>query len=226
MSAGERPYDNSGAGIYTNPFKINFQVQPMAKKLFFILAFGLCPAMSAWAEGDCHAGLAAVDARLASSQLGPTGAALKQMRDQAASMCNQGQDAMANQLLAMLSMSLPPSESEVAAANTADEDSKALLTNDFLAGEWCSMTGEERSQLVFNVDGTPCDLGLLYGLPARASIAQARRLGLHARVYIPYGEAYRPYALFQVRGKPWILWWLAKDLLLSLRTGRSLSPGR
>ncbi|MCP5167001.1 MAG: GNAT family N-acetyltransferase [Pseudomonadales bacterium] len=69
--------------------------------------------------------------------------------------------------------------------------------------------------------GTPCNLELLYGLPRRASIAQARKLGLDVRMYIPYGEAYRPYALSQVRRKPWILWWLARDLLVSLCARRS-----
>jgi CelD/BcsL family acetyltransferase involved in cellulose biosynthesis len=63
--------------------------------------------------------------------------------------------------------------------------------------------------------GTPCDLELLHGLPVRASIRQARELGLGIRIYVPYGEAYMPYALSQVRRKPRILWWLAKDLVAS-----------
>ena len=63
--------------------------------------------------------------------------------------------------------------------------------------------------------GTPCDLELLYGLPVRASIKQARELGLDVRIYVPYGEAYMPYALSQVRRKPRILGWLVKDLVAS-----------
>jgi CelD/BcsL family acetyltransferase involved in cellulose biosynthesis len=74
--------------------------------------------------------------------------------------------------------------------------------------------------------GTPCNLELLYGLPMRASIAQARKLGLDIRVYIPYGAAYRPYALSQVRRKPWILGWLVRDLVVSLRAERAPSPQR
>jgi len=64
--------------------------------------------------------------------------------------------------------------------------------------------------------GTPCDQELLYGLPTRTQIRQARELGLNVRMYIPYGEAYMPYALSKVRRKPLILWWLARDLVVSL----------
>lgn len=64
--------------------------------------------------------------------------------------------------------------------------------------------------------GTPCDVELLYGLPTRAVRKIADRLGVAVRVYVPYGEAYMPYALGQVRRKPRILLWLAKDLLASL----------
>jgi CelD/BcsL family acetyltransferase involved in cellulose biosynthesis len=63
--------------------------------------------------------------------------------------------------------------------------------------------------------GTSCNLELLYGLPMRESLKRARDLGLDVRVYLPYGEAYRPYALSQARRKPWLLWWLAKDLVAS-----------
>jgi proline dehydrogenase len=57
---------------------------------------------------------------------------------------------------------------------------------------------------------------LLYGLPMRASRKLAERIGVAVRVYVPYGEAYMPYALGQVRRKPRILWWLAKDFAASL----------
>jgi proline dehydrogenase len=63
--------------------------------------------------------------------------------------------------------------------------------------------------------GTPCGLELLYGLPMRKQIEQARKLGVGVRVYVPYGEAYMPYALSQVRRKPRILWWLLRDLVAS-----------
>jgi proline dehydrogenase len=64
--------------------------------------------------------------------------------------------------------------------------------------------------------GTPCDVELLHGLPIRSSILNARRLGVDVRMYVPYGEAYMPYALSQVRRKPYVVWWLAKDLVASL----------
>ena len=64
--------------------------------------------------------------------------------------------------------------------------------------------------------GTPCDLELLYGLPMREAIRCARDLGVRVRVYVPYGEAYMPYALSKARRKPQILWWLLKDMAVSM----------
>ncbi len=62
---------------------------------------------------------------------------------------------------------------------------------------------------------TPCDVELLYGLPMRGVRKLAERLSVSVRIYVPYGEAYMPYALGQIRRKPRILTWLAKDLLAS-----------
>lgn len=59
---------------------------------------------------------------------------------------------------------------------------------------------------------TPCTLELLYGLPVRDSIRQARALDLPVRVYVPYGTAYMPYAITQLRRHPGMALWLAKDL--------------
>jgi proline dehydrogenase len=64
--------------------------------------------------------------------------------------------------------------------------------------------------------GTPCDIELLYGLPMRGVRKLAEQLGVGIRVYVPYGEAYMPYALGQIRRKPRILGWLAKDFFASL----------
>ncbi len=129
----------------------------MNKSLTGVLAVAALAGLasgSAPAATTCKEKLAEVDARLAVADLGPTGAGLRQMRDQAATMCRQGEDAMALQILGLLDMSLPATQSERAIAAQADRESKAALTNEFLAGTWCSMTGEERSQLVFNVNGT------------------------------------------------------------------------
>ena len=60
--------------------------------------------------------------------------------------------------------------------------------------------------------GTPCGLELLYGLPMRASLRQAIALGLDVRVYVPYGHAYTPYALGQLRRRPRTALWIARDL--------------
>ncbi len=69
--------------------------------------------------------------------------------------------------------------------------------------------------------GTPCDLELLYGLPMQAAISQAHDLGVPVRAYVPYGEAYMPYALSQARRKPRIVWWLLKDMVVSMFARRN-----
>jgi CelD/BcsL family acetyltransferase involved in cellulose biosynthesis len=66
---------------------------------------------------------------------------------------------------------------------------------------------------------TPSTLELLYGLPMRGSLALAQRKGVTPAVYVPYGEAYAPYALSQALRKPRLLWWLARDIAAS-----ALSP--
>ena len=49
----------------------------------------------------------------------------------------------------------------------------------------------------------------------RRSIKQARELGIGVRVYVPYGAAYMPYALSQIRRQPRVLWWLVRDAVAS-----------
>lgn len=68
--------------------------------------------------------------------------------------------------------------------------------------------------------GTPCELELLYGLPTRAALAVARELGVKARVYVPFGTAWLPYALGQARRKPRVLFWVLRDALQGM-LGRS-----
>lgn len=63
--------------------------------------------------------------------------------------------------------------------------------------------------------GTPCELELLFGLPSNAVMRVADEMGVKVRLYVPYGEAYAPYALSQVRKKPQILWWIIRDTLIS-----------
>jgi len=63
--------------------------------------------------------------------------------------------------------------------------------------------------------GTPCELEQLYGL---------RRAEPPARVYIPYGHAWLPYALNNLRRRPRAAWWLARDLLLAAASARDRRP--
>jgi len=65
--------------------------------------------------------------------------------------------------------------------------------------------------------GTACELELLFGLPMRAQMALARKMGVPVRVYIPFGAAWLPYALEQLFKKPGTLWWLLKDGLAASR---------
>jgi proline dehydrogenase len=63
--------------------------------------------------------------------------------------------------------------------------------------------------------GTPCGLELLYGLPMKAAIRPANEIGAPVRVYVPYGKAWLPYRLKQIRKNPRILWWVMRDAILS-----------
>jgi proline dehydrogenase len=60
---------------------------------------------------------------------------------------------------------------------------------------------------------TPCGLELLLGLPARHMLKLACSVSAPVRFYVPYGHAWLPYALGQVKRNPRILYWIAKDLL-------------
>ncbi len=64
---------------------------------------------------------------------------------------------------------------------------------------------------VLQAAGTPCELELLFGLPSRAALTVSRRLAVPVRYYLPYGHAWLPYAIRQVRRDPRILWWLLRD---------------
>jgi proline dehydrogenase len=61
--------------------------------------------------------------------------------------------------------------------------------------------------------GTPCELQLLLGLPAAASLAAARDAEVGVRVYVPYGAAFLPYALRGAAQHPSIVFRLGADLL-------------
>ncbi len=61
------------------------------------------------------------------------------------------------------------------------------------------------------VTKTPTSLELLYGLPTRRQMALAKSLGVPVRIYVPYGEAYLPYCLGELKRNPRIAWWLLRD---------------
>ncbi|MBI1764945.1 MAG: proline dehydrogenase [Acidobacteria bacterium] len=66
---------------------------------------------------------------------------------------------------------------------------------------------------LLRASGTPCEIELLYGLPRKALLKVARALNVPVRLYVPYGEAWLPYRLSQVRRNPRVLWWVMRDAL-------------
>jgi proline dehydrogenase len=70
-----------------------------------------------------------------------------------------------------------------------------------------------KSLAVVSGSGTPVELEQLFGLPICANEVAAP-FGIGTRVYIPYGHAYLPYAFSEIRKRPVILGWLARDLIV------------
>lgn len=64
--------------------------------------------------------------------------------------------------------------------------------------------------------GTSCDLELLYGLAWRRGVRIANKLGVPARVYVPYGVAYLPYCLKEARRSPRLMGRAMLDALQQL----------
>lgn len=84
-----------------------------------------------------------------------------------------------------------------------------------LASHDATLVREAAGKLL--ASGTACELELLHGLPARASLALAEEMKLPVRLYVPYGKAYLPYCLSQARRQPRLIWWLLRDSLTVTR---------
>jgi proline dehydrogenase len=69
----------------------------------------------------------------------------------------------------------------------------------------------ERALTLLLQAGTPCELEQLRGLPRRRTLAVARRLGVAARVYVPFGPGWWPYALDKALARPYLLSWMVRD---------------
>lgn len=75
--------------------------------------------------------------------------------------------------------------------------------------------------------GTPTELQVLYAMPCRAAVREARRLSVPVRVYIPYGVGRLPYSLKDVERRPRTLARFAFDLLPIVAPGPpGISPIR
>ena len=68
--------------------------------------------------------------------------------------------------------------------------------------------------------GTACELELLCGLPRRGVMELARSQGLPVRLYVPFGQAWLPYALGQVLRQPRLWPRLLKDTLADALANR------
>ena len=56
--------------------------------------------------------------------------------------------------------------------------------------------------------GTPCELELLFGLPAMPAARAADELSVPVRIYVPYGHATLPYRIADARRDARVLGWL------------------
>lgn len=65
--------------------------------------------------------------------------------------------------------------------------------------------------------GTPCEVELLCGLPRAPVLALAREHGVPARLYLPFGQAWLPYAFGQVVRRPRLWGRLLLDALQGAR---------
>jgi proline dehydrogenase len=74
--------------------------------------------------------------------------------------------------------------------------------------------------------GTPCELELLFGLPAAAPARVADELCAPVRIYVPYGHATLPYRIPDARRNIRILEWFSQDVLRARRKGWSELPDR
>lgn len=82
----------------------------------------------------------------------------------------------------------------------------------------------ERALALLLAAGTPCELEQLRGLPARRTMAVARRLGVPVRVYVPFGPGWWSYALDKALARPYLLSWMIRDRLGARGNGARTSP--
>lgn len=61
--------------------------------------------------------------------------------------------------------------------------------------------------------GTPCDIELLLGMPARPLLAWAKQKGIKVRIYVPYGAGFVPNAIGVLKRNPHLLLAVAKEHL-------------
>jgi proline dehydrogenase len=69
----------------------------------------------------------------------------------------------------------------------------------------------EKALTRLRASGTSCELELLFGLPGIHMLPVAQKAGVPVRFYVPYGHAWLPYALRQMRRDPRILLRIFRD---------------
>lgn len=62
--------------------------------------------------------------------------------------------------------------------------------------------------------GTPFEQEFVFPLPVEPALAEGKRFGAKARLYLPYGSAWLPYSLSRAARNPVMLYWLARDTIM------------
>jgi proline dehydrogenase len=72
---------------------------------------------------------------------------------------------------------------------------------------------------LLQAESTPCELELLFGLPASSQAQTADQLSVPVRFYVPYGHATLPYRIAEAWRDPRMVGWLSRDLWWGPRKG-------
>ncbi len=199
---------------------MHYRIVAMLAAAVTVAAFAPLPA-----HAGCEEKVAEIDAWLADTDVDPnTLSGVQMMRDQGAAMCAQGNEAAAMQMLGMVALALPQTKSQVAAEQQVNAESKAKITDQFLAGTWCAIVDQEHSQYIFPADGTyrACVHDSMAGPYGHCMPPQQRRNGWQ-NISVPKPLSRTPGARWQYQQKR----------LLHVQTRRVqivwaviLSPGR
>jgi proline dehydrogenase len=103
-------------------------------------------------------------------------------------------------------------------APSADIEATFLSLVERLAGSGCRVAVASHDVVLaeqalrrLQAAGNPCEMELLYGLPAQPSLQLAARLQVPVRFYLPYGVGHLPYMIGKALEQPYLIRWLLRD---------------